>query len=67
MKIAKDLSDFENLHVYQHGVAKVAIFADQFKRIGLIPRGRVRLGHISFNGEQKGVAQRLGLDLGCIA
>jgi uncharacterized LabA/DUF88 family protein len=67
LKTAKDASGLENLRIYWYDAAKDAIFTDQHKRIGLIPGVKVRLGRISFNGEQKGVDLKLGLDLVGIA
>ncbi|GAA3322997.1 NYN domain-containing protein [Paeniglutamicibacter sulfureus] len=67
LKTAKDSSGLENLRIYWYDAAKDAIFTDQHKRIGLIPGVKVRLGRISFNGEQKGVDLKLGLDLVGIA
>jgi uncharacterized LabA/DUF88 family protein len=67
LKTAKESSGLENLRIYWYDAAKDAIFTDQHKRIGLIPGVKVRLGRISFNGEQKGVDLKLGLDLVGIA
>ncbi|OIH82191.1 NYN domain protein [Arthrobacter sp. UCD-GKA] len=67
LKTAKEFSGLENLRIYWYDAAKDAIFTDQHKRIGLIPGVKVRLGRISFNGEQKGVDLKLGLDLVGIA
>ncbi|MCD5341432.1 NYN domain-containing protein [Arthrobacter sp. AK04] len=51
------------LRVYWYDASKDALFTDQHKSIGLLPDVKVRLGRISFNGEQKGVDLKLGLDL----
>lgn len=51
------------LRVYWYDASKDALFTDQHKQIGLLPDVKVRLGRISFNGEQKGVDLKLGLDL----
>lgn len=67
LKTAKEFSGLENLRVYWYDAAKDAIFTDQHKRIGLLPGVKVRLGRISFNGEQKGVDLKLALDLVGIA
>ena len=67
LKTAKESSGLDNLRIYWYDAAKDAIFTDQHKRIGLIPGVKVRLGRISFNGEQKGVDLKLGLDLVGIA
>ncbi|WP_253908460.1 NYN domain-containing protein, partial [Arthrobacter sp. H41] len=55
------------LRVYWYDASKDALFTDQHKRIGLLPDVKVRLGRISFNGDQKGVDLKLGLDLVGIA
>lgn len=67
LRTAKEFSGLENLRIYWYDAAKDAIFTDQHKRIGLLPGVKVRLGRISFNGEQKGVDLKLGLDLVGIA
>lgn len=67
LETAKEHSGLENLRIYWYDAAKDAIFTDQHKRIGLIPGVKVRLGRISFNGEQKGVDLKLALDLVGIA
>jgi hypothetical protein len=52
------------LRVYWYDASKDALFTDQHKSIGLLPDVKVlRLGLISFNGEQKGMDLKLGLDL----
>ncbi|PQZ92220.1 NYN domain protein [Arthrobacter sp. MYb227] len=60
---AKENCGLENLRMYWYDAAKDAIFTDQHKRIGLLPGVKVRLGRISYNGEQKGVDLKLALDL----
>lgn len=60
---AKDHCGLEVLRVYWYDASKDALFTDQHKKIGLLPDVKVRLGRISFNGEQKGVDLKLGLDL----
>jgi uncharacterized LabA/DUF88 family protein len=60
---AKDHCGLEALRVYWYDASKDALFTDQHKKIGLLPDVKVRLGRISFNGEQKGVDLKLGLDL----
>ena len=67
LNTAKEYSGLENLRIYWYDASKDAIFTDQHKRIGLLPGVKVRLGRISFNGEQKGVDLKLGLDLVGIA
>ena len=56
-------SGLNALRVYWYDASKDALFTDQHKQIGLLPDVKVRLGRISFNGEQKGVDLKLGLDL----
>jgi hypothetical protein len=51
------------LRTYWYDAPKDALFTDQHKQIGLLPGVKVRLGRISFNGGQKGVDLKLGLDL----
>lgn len=67
LETAKEHCGLENLRIYWYDAAKDAIFTDQHKRIGLMPGVKVRLGRISFNGEQKGVDLKLALDLVGIA
>lgn len=56
-------SRLDVLRVYWYDASRDALFTDQHKQIGLMPDVKVRLGRISFNGEQKGVDLKLGLDL----
>ncbi|WP_422758857.1 NYN domain-containing protein [Paenarthrobacter sp. C1] len=56
-------SGIDVLRTYWYDASKDALFTDQHKQIGLLPGVKVRLGRISFNGEQKGVDLKLGLDL----
>jgi uncharacterized LabA/DUF88 family protein len=51
------------LRMYWYDAAKDGLFSDEHKRIGLLPGVKVRLGRMSYNGEQKGVDLKLGLDL----
>lgn len=60
--VKKD-SGLSNLRVYWYDASKDGLFTEQHKRIGLISGVKVRLGRISYNGEQKGVDLRLALDL----
>ncbi|ALQ32385.1 NYN domain protein [Arthrobacter sp. YC-RL1] len=59
----KKNSGLSNLRVYWYDASKDGLFTEQHKRIGLISGVKVRLGRISYNGEQKGVDLRLALDL----
>ncbi|MBT8163195.1 MULTISPECIES: NYN domain-containing protein [Arthrobacter] len=63
MKCTEEHSGVEHLRTYWYDASKDALFTDQHKQIGLLPGVKVRLGRISFNGEQKGVDLKLGLDL----
>lgn len=60
--VKKD-SGLSNLRVYWYDASKDGLFTEQHKRIGLISGVKVRLGRISYSGEQKGVDLRLALDL----
>ncbi|XAS66815.1 NYN domain-containing protein [Micrococcaceae bacterium Sec5.7] len=55
--------DRDLLRTYWYDAAKDGLFSDEHKRIGLLPGVKVRLGRMSYNGEQKGVDLKLGLDL----
>lgn len=59
----KKNSGLSNLRVYWYDASKDGLFTEQHKRIGLIAGVKVRLGRISYNGDQKGVDLRLALDL----
>jgi hypothetical protein len=63
LKRTAEHSGLDVLRVYWYDASKDALFTDQHKSIGLLPDVKVRLGRISFNGEQKGVDLKLGLDL----
>ena len=63
LDLAAEHSGLETLRVYWYDASKDALFTEQHKRIGLLPDVKVRLGRISFNGGQKGVDLKLGLDL----
>ncbi|MCT9625987.1 hypothetical protein HWD94_12765 [Pseudarthrobacter equi] len=63
LKRTADHSGLDVLRVYWYDASKDALFTDEHKSIGLLPDVKVRLGRISFNGEQKGVDLKLGLDL----
>ncbi|WP_345449725.1 NYN domain-containing protein [Arthrobacter gyeryongensis] len=63
MKCTEVHSGLDVLRTYWYDASKDALFTDQHKQIGLLPGVKVRLGRISFNGEQKGVDLKLGLDL----
>ncbi|WP_285728296.1 NYN domain-containing protein [Psychromicrobium xiongbiense] len=55
------------LRTYWYDASKDALFTEDHKRLGLLPGVKVRLGRISFSGEQKGVDMKLALDLVGIA
>lgn len=63
LKRTAEHSGLDVLRVYWYDASKDALFTDEHKSIGLLPDVKVRLGRISFNGEQKGVDLKLGLDL----
>lgn len=63
VQTVKKNTGLNNLRVYWYDASKDGLFTEQHKRIGLIPGVKVRLGRISYNGEQKGVDLRLALDL----
>lgn len=63
VQTVKKNTGLTNLRVYWYDASKDGLFTEQHKRIGLIPGVKVRLGRISYNGEQKGVDLRLALDL----
>jgi uncharacterized LabA/DUF88 family protein len=63
LKCTAEHSGLDVLRTYWYDASKDALFSDQHKQIGLLPGVKVRLGRISFNGEQKGVDLKLGLDL----
>ncbi|MEY8043575.1 NYN domain-containing protein [Saccharopolyspora cebuensis] len=51
------------LRVHWYDSARKGIPDHTQERIGLIPRVKLRLGRTGYNGEQKGVDLRMGLDL----
>ncbi|MDR2564492.1 MAG: NYN domain-containing protein [Bifidobacteriaceae bacterium] len=51
------------LRVNWYDAAKNALPDPDQQRIGSLPRVKVRLGRVGFNGEQKGVDLRIGLDM----
>lgn len=63
VQTVKKNTGLSNLRVFWYDASKDGLFTEQHKRIGLIPGVKVRLGRISYNGEQKGVDLRLALDL----
>ena len=63
LRCTEEHSGIDVLRTYWYDASKDALFTDQHKQIGLLPGVKVRLGRISFNGEQKGVDLKLGLDL----
>ncbi|MCW4466171.1 NYN domain-containing protein [Glutamicibacter sp. MNS18] len=63
VQTVKKNTGLNNLRVYWYDASKDGLFTEQHKRIGFIPGVKVRLGRISYNGEQKGVDLRLALDL----
>lgn len=63
VQTVKKNTGLNNLRVYWYDASRDGLFTEQHKRIGFIPGVKVRLGRISYNGEQKGVDLRLALDL----
>lgn len=63
LKRTAEHSGLDVLRIYWYDASKDALFTDEHKSIGLLPDVKVRLGRISFNGDQKGVDLKLGLDL----
>lgn len=63
LRRTNDYCGLDALRVYWYDASKDALFTDQHKKIALLPDVKVRLGRISFNGDQKGVDLKLGLDL----
>ncbi|MFK0083864.1 NYN domain-containing protein [Glutamicibacter sp. NPDC090743] len=63
VQTVKRNTGLNNLRVYWYDASKDGLFTEHHKRIGLVPGVKVRLGRISYNGEQKGVDLRLALDL----
>lgn len=60
-------SGLDLLRLYWYDAAKDALFTPEHKKIGLLPGVKVRLGRMSYEGNQKGVDLKLGLDLVGIA
>lgn len=56
-------SGLDTLRVYWYDASRDGVFHDTHKRIALLDDVKVRLGRIGFNGNQKGVDLRMGLDL----
>ncbi|MDR0625987.1 MAG: NYN domain-containing protein [Bifidobacteriaceae bacterium] len=60
---AEKVSRVPLLRVNWYDAAKNALPDPDQQRIGSLPRVKLRLGRVSFNGEQKGVDLRIGLDM----
>jgi uncharacterized LabA/DUF88 family protein len=60
---AEKTSGLPLLRVHWYDAAHNAVPDDTQLRIGLLPQVKLRLGRIGFDGEQKGVDLRIGLDL----
>ena len=67
MRCTEEHSGVDHPRTYWNDASKDALFTDQHKQIGLLHGVKVRLGRISFNGEQKGVDLKPGLDLAGVA
>ncbi|WP_441401906.1 NYN domain-containing protein [Arthrobacter sp. 2YAF22_2] len=63
LKRTSDYCGLNALRIYWYDASKDALFTDQHKKIALLPDVKVRLGRVSFNGDQKGVDLKLGIDL----
>ncbi|HXD27147.1 MAG TPA: NYN domain-containing protein [Arthrobacter sp.] len=61
--IAREDCGLPLLRTYWYDASRDGLFTDQHKRIGMVDGVKVRLGRISYSGEQKGVDLRLALDL----
>ncbi|MGP5317581.1 NYN domain-containing protein [Arthrobacter rhombi] len=61
--IAREDSSLPVLRTYWYDASRDGLFTDHHKRIGMVDGVKVRLGRISYSGEQKGVDLRLALDL----
>ncbi|GAA1355318.1 hypothetical protein GCM10009596_02380 [Arthrobacter rhombi] len=61
--VARKDSGLPLLRTYWYDASRDGLFTDQHKRIGMVDGVKVRLGRISYSGEQKGVDLRLALDL----
>jgi uncharacterized LabA/DUF88 family protein len=62
-KQAEAIAGVPLLRVNWYDAAKNALPDPDQQRIGALPRVKVRLGRVGFNGEQKGVDLRIGLDM----
>ncbi|MDR0593833.1 MAG: NYN domain-containing protein, partial [Bifidobacteriaceae bacterium] len=62
-KQAESIAGVPLLRVNWYDAAKNALPDPDQQRIGSLPRVKVRLGRVGFNGEQKGVDLRIGLDM----
>ncbi len=60
---AQDTSGLPLLRIHWYDSAKDAVPDPQQKRIGELPRVKLRLGRFGVDGQQKGVDLRIGLDL----
>lgn len=61
--VAREDCGLPLLRTYWYDASRDGLFTDQHKRIGMVDGVKVRLGRISYSGEQKGVDLRLALDL----
>jgi uncharacterized LabA/DUF88 family protein len=60
---AEEKSGLPLLRVHWYDAARDGVPDATQQKIGLLPRVKLRLGRIGFDGEQKGVDLRIGLDL----
>jgi uncharacterized LabA/DUF88 family protein len=60
---AEEIAGLPLLRINWYDSARNAVPDVIQEQIGLLPRVKVRLGRVGFNGEQKGVDLRIGLDM----
>jgi uncharacterized LabA/DUF88 family protein len=60
---AESQSGLPLLRVHWYDASREGVIEPTHERIGLLPRVKVRLGRTGYDGEQKGVDLRIGLDL----
>jgi uncharacterized LabA/DUF88 family protein len=62
-KRAEEIAELPLLRVNWYDASHNALPGPEQQRIGALPRVKIRLGRIGFQGEQKGVDLRIGLDM----
>ncbi|WP_349827256.1 NYN domain-containing protein [Brevibacterium litoralis] len=63
VRATREDSGLDPLRVYWCDASYNQVMTDEHKRIALLPDVKVRLGRTGYNGNQKGVDLRIGLDL----